>query len=836
MPELSAEIKKELAVLQKQLKLYLRQFTKLEKGSEAHRQHLAQGKKVQALYIQLSLMDLSLAEEAPELLPSPDQTEPSNRKQQRKARRKKRKEQGKEARATRRERRAEMRIERRKQRNDKSGVKEEAVFRFEEIQTLYQILNVEKITTNFRSFLDEAESLLRKANNFIAYAEVYASNQFLDEIETVKGFIEKIETFLAVARNISHQIDVYGKLATEVVAATLDIPTTFAQISGDVISNAHKVLAKAQAFVVSADLSDETLAFNIGKLQDYISVGQEKLLQLESLVGVVLQDDDGNELPDWYDKIAQQYEDLLGGQTDLIPGTDIDDQILLKIAALKSSIESGLKLLMNKAQEHDIQEKIKNLESWLAVLNEFITAVTGFVQHVKEGDLAEIYTKLKDFKLFLESDRDLLEGTKIDDIIKAKLLEYSNKAHTWLMNALTGGDPDKEQEVKEILGLIDQLILSSGSVPDHSKMFANDENQIKIPQVTDVSPTQMEAILDKYGISKKAGSYEGILSDMKDNSEQIKNKVDVKYKAALKRGAEASLAFKSAKDVFDKAVESHQSYFRASNEIGKKILEGLFSAIGLAVNSFAPGGGAIINSIGKALTGDFKDLNDEIDKIIPDDLQFFADLTKDILPAILPELGSAMGDIQLNGKELINGLENLYINGLTARYQEVINLLSTVRGNATVVGKNLRSVENAETIQLDALKIVHKKVIIIEIKWSGLLDEIMNKYVNINYPPIKRNKAIHMASRYLCSSWLIKFPTKEIRIGNSMIALFDHYGILTEAKAEWEMSFWATAGRSFFGFFGADPFDYQKELVKLKKWASSEHDSLKTVKAWSKAF
>ena len=257
---------------------------------------------------------------------------------------------------------------------------------------------------------------------------------------------------------------------------------------------------------------------------------------------------------------------------------------------------------------------------------------------------------------------------------------------------------------------------------------------------------------------------------------------------------------------------------------------------GLAVNTFAPGGGAVVTAIGKALTGDFEDLNAEIDTIIPDHLEFIGDLTKDILPAILPEVGSTKGDIQLEGKEMMQGLQTLYTNGVTVRYQEVLSLLSSVRGNAKVVGKNLRKVENAESINDEDLKKVHKKVIILEIKWSSLLDEIMAKYVNIDYPPIKRNNAIHIASRYLCSSWLIKFPKKEIRIGNSMIDLFNNYGVMSEAKAEWETGFWATAGRGFFGFFGSDPFDYRKELNKLKKWASAEHDVLKTTQAWSKAF
>ena len=231
MPELSKEVKIELAALQEQLKVYLKRFTKLEKGSEDYQKNLAQGKKVQALYLQLSLMDLTVNAAANQEDTQAVDSENLTKKEARKARRQQRKKERKAARNKRREKRSEMRVERRKQRNDKSGVLEEASFRFDQVQQLYEILNVDKITSNFRDYLDEAESLLQKAKNFIAFAAVYAPNQFLDEIEKVNSFIEKIEKFLAVARNISHQIDVYGNLAKEVVAATLDIPNSIDKIN-----------------------------------------------------------------------------------------------------------------------------------------------------------------------------------------------------------------------------------------------------------------------------------------------------------------------------------------------------------------------------------------------------------------------------------------------------------------------------------------------------------------------------------------------------------------------------------------------------------------------------
>jgi hypothetical protein len=103
------------------------------------------------------------------------------------------------------------------------------------------------------------------------------------------------------------------------------------------------------------------------------------------------------------------------------------------------------------------------VESWLESLQKIIGGVTGFVENVKEGDLVGIYENLKDFHKLINSNEDLFKGTEIDDKIKAKLQEASANAETFLMNKLTGGDPKKIAEVKEILGLVDMLILGSGA-------------------------------------------------------------------------------------------------------------------------------------------------------------------------------------------------------------------------------------------------------------------------------------------------------------------------------------------------------------------------------------
>ena len=59
---------------------------------------------------------------------------------------------------------------------------------------------------------------------------------------------------------------------------------------------------------------------------------------------------------------------------------------------------------------------------------------------------------------------------------------------------------------------------------------------------------------------------------------------------------------------------------------------------------------------------------------------------------------------------------------------------------------------------------------------------------------------------------------------------------MKESGAQWNTDGGALFMRSVTGVCGADPFDYRLELKKMKKWASSEYDTLKSAKAWEGIF
>ncbi|CAA6830381.1 MAG: Unknown protein [uncultured Aureispira sp.] len=838
---LSPEAAKKLLALQQELRQFLKQFGKLEDGSTERAKHILSAKSVKDLYVSLTLVDLkeiasSAAPDAADVQEEESVEVPKTKKEARKARREARKAARKGEKSERKAERRESTVVRKAQNEDKSGAKEESLFRYDNLKEVWANYEFDKITSNFRSYLDEGEKFLTDAQNFIDYAQSFAPGIYIEQIEEIEALIVKAEKFLVIARNLSEQVDRYAKIAQDVVNMTLSLPSKAEDLKDGIVAEATKIFAAAKSFIATADLTDEDIQLNVETLEGYLARGEAKLGRLEDLVGVVIGDEDGDNLPDWYNRLEVKFNELLGNGSDLIPGTKIDDKILIQITGLKKSVDKFIAAASDKVEALGLQEKIQNAQQWLSKLSEFTSAITGFVENVKDGDLAAIYEDLKDFKDFIDSDEDLLEGTSVDNKIKAKLQEYSEKARTWLMNKLTGGDPDKTGEVRSILGAIDKLILSTGGVVDHSSKYEKDENRISVPEINAVSKEEMAEVLEKYGIRKKDSSFEGILSDMKDQADEAKDKVGLKFKDAALRGSQASAAFRDAKEEYDQSVTKHNDYFKATNSLGKKIISGLLSVAGVGVDSFLPGAGSVIGAVGSALLGEFDEVNSQIDKVMPEGFDFIGDLAKDILPGVLPSWGSERGIIQIEGKELLAGLNELYMNGISSRYQDVMSLLNGIKAKSSSLGKNLRTLEQADTVDEDKLAEIKENVIILEMKWAGLKKDILKKYINLPYPPINEKKAYQNASRYLYSVWLIRFPQKEIRIAEAMIKQFEKFGIMSESKAEWDTGFWASAGRGFFGFFGGDPFDYRAELKKMKAWASSENDTLKSAQAWAEVF
>jgi hypothetical protein len=347
-----------------------------------------------------------------------------------------------------------------------------------------------------------------------------------------------------------------------------------------------------------------------------------------------------------------------------------------------------------------------------------------------------------------------------------------------------------------------------------------------------MSLEEEQALLAEYGINKSA-SFAYLFIDLKEEADKMRSTVSNKYSVFIKKGAEASSEFAHAREDYDKVIKLHDDYFKATNMIGKKIVQGL---LGVAASFLGPVGAKVVNVASGALFGDFTKVNGAIGEILPNSMGFVADLATGILPNFLPQLGQDVKKLDLEGGGIIKGMTTMYRHGIQAKFEDVNAVLNRTSGEVKVLSKNLRKLESASNVDEAAVDKLKSQIIMMVKKWKALSLQIDNKYLQVKEPTVNTNEAYHNASVYLYTNWIIKFPKKEIRIADVLIKTFGDFGIMRKSGAEWKTGFWAKTGRSFFGFFKADPFDYREELDKMKKWSFKEVSRLKTAAAWSKVF
>lgn len=835
---LTKEVIGKLLSLKKAARMYLVKYKKL-KGTPAYTQDKEKYDAVRDLFSELNLLDLSPAaavapqKEEQEEQPKKKKSSKEERKSRRAARRAKRKaRKGK----SRRDRRKDKRKEKKSQpfKEDETGAKTEAHNRFQELEGLWKVVGTyEKLTEGLKEGLAKAEEFVKKAKDYLHIAKTFATGEFGEEIKRAEEWIATAEKYIAIAKNITGQAERYNKIFLAVVDVTSKLPTLAKDLKDGIIKEATEAFAAARQFLAVAE--GEKGEFDLEKLKEALDRGQTKLSKLGDLVGVVIKDEDKNNLPDWFDKLQKQYEDVLGGTTDLIPGMDLDDEVLLKIKDLNEKLKDFVAAASDKVEELDIQGKIEQAKTWLKETSEFVTAITGFVENLKEGDLDEIFEDLKSFKSYLDSNPDIFSQTDIDNKLLKTLSEKSKKAEQWLMNKLTGGDPTKVKDVKEILGAIDTLILSTGNPVNHTPKYEKDENAINIPDITALTAAQQAVILGEHGIdpTKTGIPHDRVLGNVVIQALRKKGVVTAKYQDFLKVGVEASKELIDARQQFDGAVEAHDKYIKAINTIGIKAVG---AVVGLAANMLAPGVGSVVKALGGALLGDMSLLNAKIDALIPTGIPIVGDLAKGVTSELLPRFASEEGIIKVDGEAVMNGLADLYANGITSKYAEVFTLLVEIEGSSSVIQDKLVRLGQAGIGDEKEIDAINKDILLLAHKWNMLTKQIQQKYLDMQRPSVNTRAAFYNASRYFHSIWLIKFPKKEIRIGDSMIKEFTTFGIIKESGAEWKTGFWSKAGRGFFGFFGADPFDYREELAKMKKWGYQEQSVLKTPAAWKRNF
>lgn len=823
---LNPEAQSAILAVKKEVRTILLAIRKLDPSSDTYKQHETSYAQLRELYSELNLLELT-----PQVKPIEYKTP----REERKARRAERREARKEHRADRRKNRKEERKKRKEERkkNRELGKKDDGVLteieeRFAALKKKWDATPLDEIFDDIDQFLDKAEAFLVEAKNFLALANTVTGGNIDDEIKQVEAWIKKAEVFIAKAKNIADQVEQYAEIFKELLDAVLSLPSDIKQLADGIASSVSKSIAKAERFLKVADRNNAK--FDVDKLQEMIEKVRNRLTDLSGYVDLALKDVDENGLPDWFDKIQDEYKSLLGGSTDLIPGTQIDDKLLLKLDALNGVITEFIREAKKYADNLDLQGKIKIAQQWLGQTNKIISSITGFIDHIEDGDLVKVYEDIKSFKLYLESTPSILDGTTIDDKLIADLNAYGKKAENFLMNLVTGGDPEKESTVRSLLSDIDDLITSSGKTPDYSSKHKSNRI-VEMVNISQLTTDEQNAMLVEYGLDEQSlgENLERILFEIILQSKAIEQKIKTKYDEFIKVGHTASEEFKDAKTQFTAAVEAHNKYLKAINSIGFTIIKGILGGIATMIN---PTVGSVVLSVGDAFFGKMDGLNDHIDDLIPDDYAFLGELAKGVVAEAIPQFGKEDGIVNMNEDGMVKALAELYSNGITVKYNEVYGVNSQLQGKVENLLKNVQAVYRNRSNTPEQIIEVNKKILVLAKIWKTLNKEIGKQYIDMKKPSVPEKTAFFNASRFHHSMWLVKFPKKEIRIGNSMIDQFTDFKIMAESKAEWDTGFWASAGRGFFGFFGADPFDYRKELAKLKKWAFKEQDILRTEKAW----
>ena len=204
--------------------------------------------------------------------------------------------------------------------------------------------------------------------------------------------MDKGKKFLAIAQNVSDEVDRYSQIFMDVIDVTDKLPSQVDDLKDGIVTHANNTFAAARQFI--ATIGEGSGEVNIEVLQEKLEQGQAKLSQLGNIVGLVLKDEDKNNLPDWFDKIEAEYKKIFDGK-DLIPGTNIDDRFFLHISNLHNVLKEYITIATDNLKELDLQAQIAKAEKWLEETGKFISAVTGFVEHLKAGDLFKMSRTLK---------------------------------------------------------------------------------------------------------------------------------------------------------------------------------------------------------------------------------------------------------------------------------------------------------------------------------------------------------------------------------------------------------------------------------------------------------
>lgn len=338
------------------------------------------------------------------------------------------------------------------------------------LETLWGNLNIAAIAEGKFS-LDSAKGLLSKVNSFISTANLVltvvskisilaaAANTAKEWIATAQSAVEKIQLALDLLEEYSELLSKFNSLKE---ALSVDKLSEF---------KLSKMVQEVKGYFSTLDNFKNFLSKIPGASKELADAQnwRESLTALVKSAGGIIEeaikDEDGNGLPDWYDKINAKLTDITG----LLPSSltaAIPADVLSKIESVKKEVEQFL-AAATKAGEAG-KNFIEKVSGTMATIEKSISAVKGLTDALKNKDWKSAYDQIQVLWKEVQSMATTLNlNTKIDDVL-AKIDTLKNISDSWLGTFL----PSEFTEIVEQINNVKNIVNSLTTIAQEVKTFA----------------------------------------------------------------------------------------------------------------------------------------------------------------------------------------------------------------------------------------------------------------------------------------------------------------------------------------------------------------------------
>ena len=685
----------------------------------------------------------------------------------------------------------------------------------------------DKLLEKIRELKGKADEFAKMANSLIAKLPGG------DKLGEVQDWIKKA---MEIATDMANGEDVVGKyieLAKEWASGEIKKVVDGAkEVSAEVAGQVSGFVNEVKKFMAGASaMKKGNFADKIAAAGDWIKSSQGILDKASEIIGLAVGDADGNNLPDWYDKLAAAW-DKIGGK-DLIPGTDIDDAILGKVNVFKGEVEKWLEKAVGVGG--DLQDKINTAKQWVEKTSGFLKEVAGFVQDIKDGDMLSVYEKLKAGWAAIGNTDDILAGTDIDNRILDKAKDLKDQAEAWLANALSGGKADGQMtdEVKDILGMADNFltfIFTKYEVEDHSHEFQEDKIVINFPNARELTAEQSDALLGEF-----SGGFEGplknklvmILQKINQDIIELGGGIDTAYRKTINAGGGAAQVYIKAKGDYDSVMKKQKDVMKLLESVRKVVV----GAITLALVPVNPAIAAAVGTLLSGTVGGFGELAGLLAKTASDaNPGGTAGQIGGFLSSILP---SGAGTDQMGAADNV-GLINLlhfFNKGVTDKFEQVKEHVSKIQVEIDKIYTELYKLDDAGTENAKTAIATSAD------QFKRLRESIRKNYINTKETRINEKNAYFLLSRAQYAGWLSQ--KKDTMIVDEVIDKLRSktIHIMQDADVEWNTGVGGDIAKGLGWLFGGwASFGYDKKVKKLREWSKKELGRLQNEAVWRSSF